>query len=124
MWGMGVLLSAPYPHSLLLLPLPTCALPHRSLSRPRLATLLDSPVCVCVRQGVGILGSLTRHNAMKTRAWVPFLQILVPALSVCFIFTVTIGMFPAVTAEVQSSIAGNSAWGEDTMDSQDGDRRG
>ncbi|XP_025781181.1 equilibrative nucleoside transporter 1 [Puma concolor] len=37
--------------------------------------------------------------------------ILVPALSVCFIFTVTIGMFPAVTAEVQSSIAGNSAWG-------------
>uniref|UniRef100_A0A667GCW8 Solute carrier family 29 member 1 (Augustine blood group) n=1 Tax=Lynx canadensis TaxID=61383 RepID=A0A667GCW8_LYNCA len=38
-------------------------------------------------------------------------NILVPALSVCFIFTVTIGMFPAVTAEVQSSIAGNSAWG-------------
>ncbi|XP_035938653.2 equilibrative nucleoside transporter 1 isoform X1 [Halichoerus grypus] len=39
-------------------------------------------------------------------------NILVPALSVCFIFTVTIGVFPAVTAEVQSSIAGTSAWGD------------
>ncbi|KAF6365339.1 solute carrier family 29 member 1 (Augustine blood group) [Rhinolophus ferrumequinum] len=38
-------------------------------------------------------------------------NILVPALSVCFIFTVTIGVFPAVTAEVKSSIAGTSAWG-------------
>ncbi|XP_036104024.1 equilibrative nucleoside transporter 1 isoform X3 [Molossus molossus] len=38
-------------------------------------------------------------------------NILVPALSVCFIFTVTIGVFPAVTAEVKSSIAGSSAWG-------------
>ncbi|KAM8778023.1 equilibrative nucleoside transporter 1 isoform 2-T4 [Rhynchonycteris naso] len=37
-------------------------------------------------------------------------NILVPALSVCFIFTVTIGVFPAVTAEVRSSIAGESAW--------------
>lgn len=39
-------------------------------------------------------------------------NILVPALSVCFVFTVTIGMFPAVTAEVKSSIAGTSAWGD------------
>ncbi|XP_024413597.1 equilibrative nucleoside transporter 1 isoform X1 [Desmodus rotundus] len=37
-------------------------------------------------------------------------NILVPALSVCFIFTITIGVFPAVTAEVKSSIAGSSAW--------------
>ncbi|XP_039710526.1 equilibrative nucleoside transporter 1 isoform X2 [Pteropus medius] len=37
-------------------------------------------------------------------------NILVPALSVCFIFTVTIGVFPAVTAEVKSSIAGTSTW--------------
>ncbi|KAM5326062.1 equilibrative nucleoside transporter 1 isoform 2-T2 [Glossophaga mutica] len=37
-------------------------------------------------------------------------NILVPALSVCFIFMITIGVFPAVTAEVQSSIAGGSAW--------------
>uniref|UniRef100_A0A8C4L3W0 Solute carrier family 29 member 1 (Augustine blood group) n=1 Tax=Equus asinus TaxID=9793 RepID=A0A8C4L3W0_EQUAS len=38
-------------------------------------------------------------------------NILVPALSVCFVFTITIGMFPAVAAEVKSSIAGTSAWG-------------
>ncbi|KAL1771845.1 equilibrative nucleoside transporter 1 isoform X1 [Sigmodon hispidus] len=37
-------------------------------------------------------------------------SISVLALSVCFIFTVTIGLFPAVTAEVQSSIAGTNAW--------------
>lgn len=37
-------------------------------------------------------------------------NILVPALSVCFIFTVTIGVFPAVTAKVESSIAGTSPW--------------
>ncbi|OBS58436.1 hypothetical protein A6R68_10472, partial [Neotoma lepida] len=37
-------------------------------------------------------------------------NISVLALSVCFIFTVTIGLFPAVTAEVKSSIAGTNAW--------------
>uniref|UniRef100_A0A8C3YKE8 Solute carrier family 29 member 1 (Augustine blood group) n=1 Tax=Catagonus wagneri TaxID=51154 RepID=A0A8C3YKE8_9CETA len=37
-------------------------------------------------------------------------SILVPALSVCFVFTVTIGVFPAVAAEVKSSIAGTSSW--------------
>ncbi|XP_060225650.1 equilibrative nucleoside transporter 1 isoform X1 [Meriones unguiculatus] len=37
-------------------------------------------------------------------------SISVLALSVCFIFTVTIGLFPAVTAEIKSSIAGTSAW--------------
>lgn len=37
-------------------------------------------------------------------------SIWVLALSVCFIFTVTIGLFPAVTAEVESSIAGTSPW--------------
>ncbi|XP_043818646.1 equilibrative nucleoside transporter 1 isoform X2 [Dromiciops gliroides] len=37
-------------------------------------------------------------------------QIWVLALSVCFVFTVTIGVFPSVTAEVQSTIAGTSDW--------------
>ncbi|XP_037375705.1 equilibrative nucleoside transporter 1 isoform X1 [Talpa occidentalis] len=37
-------------------------------------------------------------------------NILVPALSVCFIFTITIGLFPAVTAEVKTSIEGT--WGK------------
>lgn len=60
-------------------------------------------------------GSLMHYHHEDSGAWVPFLQILVPALSVCFIFTITIGLFPAVTAEVKSSIAGSSAWGEDTV---------
>lgn len=34
------------------------------------------------------------------------------ALSVCFIFTVTIGTFPAVTVDVKSTVAGGGAWGE------------
>uniref|UniRef100_A0A672JM79 Equilibrative nucleoside transporter 1-like n=1 Tax=Salarias fasciatus TaxID=181472 RepID=A0A672JM79_SALFA len=37
-------------------------------------------------------------------------QIWVMALSVCFIFTVTIGTFPAVTADVKSEVANGSAW--------------
>ncbi|XP_029962870.1 equilibrative nucleoside transporter 1-like [Salarias fasciatus] len=39
-----------------------------------------------------------------------FKQIWVMALSVCFIFTVTIGTFPAVTADVKSEVANGSAW--------------
>lgn len=34
------------------------------------------------------------------------------ALSVCFIFTVTIGTFPAVTVDVKSTIADGGPWGE------------
>uniref|UniRef100_A0A7N6B9G7 Solute carrier family 29 member 1a n=1 Tax=Anabas testudineus TaxID=64144 RepID=A0A7N6B9G7_ANATE len=36
--------------------------------------------------------------------------IWVMALSVCFIFTVTIGTFPAVTVDVKSSVANGGAW--------------
>ena len=61
---------------------------------------------------------------MKTQTRVPFLQILVPAFSVCFVFTITIGIFPAVTAEVESTIAGTSAWSEETTGSQDGEGQG
>ncbi|XP_041644872.1 equilibrative nucleoside transporter 1-like [Cheilinus undulatus] len=39
-----------------------------------------------------------------------FKQIWVMALSVCFIFTVTIGTFPAVTVEVKSTVANGGAW--------------
>ncbi|CAL8298917.1 unnamed protein product [Merluccius merluccius] len=39
-----------------------------------------------------------------------FKQIWVMALSVCFIFTITIGTFPAVTVEVKSSLAEGGAW--------------
>ncbi|XP_020012755.1 equilibrative nucleoside transporter 1 isoform X2 [Castor canadensis] len=39
-----------------------------------------------------------------------FKNISVLAFSVCFIFTITIGLFPAVTAEVKSTIVGTSSW--------------
>ncbi|XP_014858653.1 PREDICTED: equilibrative nucleoside transporter 1 [Poecilia mexicana] len=39
-----------------------------------------------------------------------FKQIWVMALSVCFIFTVTIGTFPAVTVDVSSTVATSGAW--------------
>ncbi|KAK1171688.1 equilibrative nucleoside transporter 1a [Acipenser oxyrinchus oxyrinchus] len=39
-------------------------------------------------------------------------KIWVLALSVCFVFMVTIGTFPAVTVDVKSTIAGDSRWGD------------
>ncbi|XP_075060589.1 equilibrative nucleoside transporter 1 [Mixophyes fleayi] len=39
-------------------------------------------------------------------------KIWVLALSVCLVFTVTIGIFPSVTADVKSTIAGTSQWGK------------
>ncbi|XP_078503436.1 equilibrative nucleoside transporter 1 isoform X2 [Lissotriton helveticus] len=39
-----------------------------------------------------------------------FKKIWVLALSVCLVFTVTIGIFPAVTADVKSAIAGTGKW--------------
>ncbi|XP_068088757.1 equilibrative nucleoside transporter 1 [Hyperolius riggenbachi] len=39
-------------------------------------------------------------------------KIWVLALSVCLVFTVTIGIFPSVTADVKSTIAGESEWGK------------
>lgn len=39
-----------------------------------------------------------------------FKKIWVMALSVCLVFTVTIGIFPAVTADVESIVAGSSNW--------------
>ncbi|KAK1338359.1 hypothetical protein QTO34_001475 [Cnephaeus nilssonii] len=59
--------------------------------------------------GVSAPNSQPHNKSPSVRAILK--NILVPALSVCFIFTVTIGLFPAVTSDVKSSIAGNSAWG-------------
>nr|XP_061791320.1 equilibrative nucleoside transporter 1-like isoform X1 [Nerophis lumbriciformis]XP_061791321.1 equilibrative nucleoside transporter 1-like isoform X1 [Nerophis lumbriciformis]XP_061791322.1 equilibrative nucleoside transporter 1-like isoform X1 [Nerophis lumbriciformis] len=39
-----------------------------------------------------------------------FKKIWVTALSVCFIFTITIGMFPAVTVDVKSTVANGGGW--------------
>lgn len=121
-WGMGVLPSTSQPLSLFIPTPMTLSIP--SLSDLRLATLLDFCVCVCASVRPCVFLVLQCIATMNPWAWVPFLQILVPALSVCFIFTVTIGVFPAVTAEVKSSFASTSTWGEDTIGSQGGDRQG
>ncbi|XP_077138059.1 equilibrative nucleoside transporter 1 isoform X2 [Ranitomeya variabilis] len=39
-------------------------------------------------------------------------KIWVLALSICLVFTVTISIFPSVTADVKSTIAGDSEWGK------------
>lgn len=43
-------------------------------------------------------------------------QIWIMALSVCFIFAVTIGTFPAVTVDVKSTVAEGGAWGESSLE--------
>lgn len=43
-------------------------------------------------------------------------QIWVMALSVCLIFTVTIGTFPAVTVDVKTTVADGGAWGESSLE--------
>lgn len=42
------------------------------------------------------------------------LQIWLLALSVCFTFTVTIGTFPAITADVKSTLSDGGSWGQFT----------
>ncbi|XP_072293661.1 equilibrative nucleoside transporter 1-like isoform X2 [Eucyclogobius newberryi] len=55
--------------------------------------------------------SLTEDEAPPTVSVVNiFKKIWVMALSVCFIFTVTIGTFPAVTVDVKSTVADGGAW--------------
>ncbi|KAJ8013860.1 hypothetical protein DPEC_G00034190 [Dallia pectoralis] len=55
--------------------------------------------------------SLTEEEIRPpTSVFAIFKQIWVMALSVCFVFTITIGTFPAVTVEVQSTVAVGGAW--------------
>lgn len=55
--------------------------------------------------------NLTEEEARPTVSVLNiFKQIWVMALSVCFIFTVTIGTFPAVTVDVKSTVAAGGAW--------------
>ncbi|XP_028676016.1 equilibrative nucleoside transporter 1a [Erpetoichthys calabaricus] len=50
------------------------------------------------------------HNTPTVSVFAIFKKIWVMALSVCFVFTVTIGVFPAVTVDVKSSSEENSTW--------------
>lgn len=55
--------------------------------------------------------SLTEEEAKPTVSVLNiFKQIWVMACSVCFIFTVTIGTFPAVTVDVKTTVAAGGAW--------------
>ncbi|NP_001025348.1 equilibrative nucleoside transporter 1a [Danio rerio] len=55
--------------------------------------------------------SLTEEESKPTvSVFAIFKQIWVMALSVCFVFIITIGIFPAVTVEVQSTIPDRGAW--------------
>ncbi|KAK9541350.1 hypothetical protein VZT92_001402 [Zoarces viviparus] len=57
------------------------------------------------------VASLVEDEAKPTVSVINiFKQIWVMALSVCFIFTVTIGTFPAVTVEVKSTVADGGTW--------------
>lgn len=55
--------------------------------------------------------SLTEEESKPTvSVFAIFKQIWVMALSVCFVFIITIGIFPAVTVEVASTIPDSGAW--------------
>lgn len=55
--------------------------------------------------------SLTEEESKPTiSVFAIFKQIWVMALSVCFVFIITIGIFPAVTVEVTSTIPDSGAW--------------
>lgn len=55
--------------------------------------------------------SLTEEDTRSTPSvFAIFKQMWVIALSVCFVFTVTIGTFPAITVEVKSTLADGGAW--------------
>ncbi|XP_010332242.2 equilibrative nucleoside transporter 1 isoform X2 [Saimiri boliviensis] len=58
--------------------------------------------------GVSVSHSQATNESHSIKAILKNISVL--AFSVCFIFTITIGMFPAVAVEVKSSIAGTSAW--------------
>ncbi|KAK6293749.1 hypothetical protein J4Q44_G00360750 [Coregonus suidteri] len=55
--------------------------------------------------------SLTEEETRSTiSVFSIFKRIWVMALSVCFVFTITIGTFPAVTVDVRSTVADGGAW--------------
>lgn len=68
----------------------------------------EEPRAGKVESGAAAPSSESASKVHSIRAILKNISVL--ALSICFIFTITIGMFPAVTADVKSSIAGASAW--------------
>ncbi|XP_053490945.1 equilibrative nucleoside transporter 1-like isoform X1 [Ictalurus furcatus] len=56
--------------------------------------------------------STSEEARQNPSLWIIFKKIWVMALSVCFAFTITIGIFPAVAADVKSTIAKGGLWEE------------
>ncbi|KAG9275003.1 equilibrative nucleoside transporter 1 [Astyanax mexicanus] len=54
--------------------------------------------------------SLTDEDTHTVSVFAIFKKIWVMALSVCFVFTITIGTFPAVTVEVKSTVKNDGIW--------------
>ncbi|PIO29334.1 hypothetical protein AB205_0050480, partial [Aquarana catesbeiana] len=67
--------------------------------------LEDSAFGYFITACVVVLLALLSYLVLPKLIWVL-------ALSVCLVFAVTIGIFPAVTADVKSTVAGDSSWGE------------
>lgn len=76
----------------------------------------SAPTDVELKKDLLQKGDHVEESAASTSEKQSFLNILkkiwVLALSVCLVFTVTIGIFPSVTADVKSTIAGDSEWGK------------
>ncbi|XP_042331152.1 equilibrative nucleoside transporter 1 [Sceloporus undulatus] len=67
----------------------------------------DEPNGVEVKHSINGASPAPEHNSSVLSI---FKKIWVMAASVCFVFTVTIGVFPAVTVAVKSTIAGETLW--------------
>uniref|UniRef100_A0A671YHM5 Solute carrier family 29 member 1a n=1 Tax=Sparus aurata TaxID=8175 RepID=A0A671YHM5_SPAAU len=68
-----------------------------------LAGILPASYTTPIMSGQGLAGAFAAFSMICALIWVM-------ALSVCFIFTVTIGTFPAVTVEVKSTVADGGVW--------------
>ncbi|KAH0622602.1 hypothetical protein JD844_025034 [Phrynosoma platyrhinos] len=67
----------------------------------------DEPNGVEVKHSINGASHAPKHNSSVLSI---FKKIWVMAVSVCLVFTVTIGVFPSVTVAVKSTIAGETLW--------------
>uniref|UniRef100_A0A673C333 Equilibrative nucleoside transporter 1-like n=1 Tax=Sphaeramia orbicularis TaxID=375764 RepID=A0A673C333_9TELE len=80
---------------------------------PRMCSRYDNRAVCCVdgpAEKRPVVSLMEDEAKPSSSVFNVFKQIWVMALSVCFIFTITIGTFPAVTVEVRSTVADGGAW--------------
>ncbi|KAJ1147888.1 hypothetical protein NDU88_000729 [Pleurodeles waltl] len=87
---------------------------HHSVDASKVDTEVDATVEMIQKEKNGVktvMGDSTEASKKEQPSVITiFKKIWVMALSVCLVFTVTIGVFPAVTADVKSAIAGTGKW--------------